>query len=37
MVDYLTYSWLNPMIKRIKKAGRAEIKDLGPLDAKFSP
>ena len=36
MIDYLTFSWLNPMIKRIKKVGRAEVSDLGQLDTKFN-
>ena len=37
MMDYLTFSWLNPLIKKIKKAGRAEVSDLGRLEEKFNP
>ncbi|KAH0572254.1 Xenobiotic-transporting ATPase / Multidrug resistance-associated protein [Spironucleus salmonicida] len=37
MLDNLTFSWLNPIIKKVVRRNQVSDYDLGQLDTKFSP
>ena len=35
--DIITYTWLSPLVRRMKKSDEIQSKDLAPLASKFLP